>query len=255
MIDRMTRRLAPLAVVLGICLAASTAARADLVIDPPNDLRQFHAGDPNSYAGPANPALDVLSAHVIYDVPQGTLTLTATMAGPLSGLIDPSTGANLGSYSWGINHGYATNNFDAIGLPGVVFDTVLTLNPNGTGSYRGSAAPAGSVIISGDTITAVLTTSFLAPPPPPANATGPLLPVEQWSYDLWPRSSVRVDGTPLGFGNSQIADFAPDATTFPASAVPEPSSLALLGLGIAGAGLLARRNRSAIRRHLTDELH
>src|SRR4051812_29553687 len=109
--DRMIRRLGPLGLVLGACLAASTAARADLIVDPANDFRQFNAADSNSYAGPNNPGLDVLSANVIYDVNRGTLTITATMAGPISGLVDPNTGANLGSYSWGINHGYGNNNF------------------------------------------------------------------------------------------------------------------------------------------------
>src|SRR4051812_39288228 len=104
--DRMIRRLGPMALILGACLAASPAAQADFVADPANDFRPFSPTDLNSYARPHNPALDVLSANVVYDVNSGTLTITSTMAGPISGLVDPSTGANLGSYSWGINHGY-----------------------------------------------------------------------------------------------------------------------------------------------------
>jgi hypothetical protein len=66
-----------------------------------------------------------------------------------------------------------------------------------------------------------------------------------WAYNLWPRSNIRSDGTPLGFGNAQIADFAPDATTFQATPVPEPTSVVLLATGLAGiASRVARRRRA-----------
>src|SRR4029450_1217616 len=139
--------------------------------------------------------------------------------------------------SSGINPGYGNLNFADIGLPNVLFDAVLTLNPNGTGTYRGSAAPAGSVVASDNTLTATLPVSFLGPPPQPANAIGPLLPVEDWTYNLWPRSSIRTDGTALGFGNAQIADFAPDTQDFAATVVPEPPSAVLLAIGLLVAGL------------------
>jgi hypothetical protein len=130
-----------------------------------------------------------------------------------------------------------------------LFDAVLTLNPDGTGSYRGSAAPAGSVLASGNTLTAVLPISFLGPPPQPANAIEPLLPVTDWTYNLWPRSSFRTDGTPLPFGNAQIADFAPDTNDFLATAVPEPSSAVLLSIGLLVASLAGvPRLRASARR-------
>jgi hypothetical protein len=242
MMALIARRLG-LPALIAACLSG-TAVRADLVVDPAGDLRTFNPGDPNSYAGPPNPALDVLSADVILNVSTGTLTFTSTMAGPISGLIDPTTGANLGSFSWGINHGYSNNSFAELGLSGIRFDAVLAVNPNGTASYRGAQAPAGSVTVSGATLTVVLPVSFLAPPPQPPNAQGPLLPVTEWGYNLWPRSSIRTDGTPLGFGDAQIADFAPDATIFRATIVPEPSALSLLGLGVVGLITSYRRNRA-----------
>ena len=130
-------------IVFGYGLLANAAVQAGTITDPANDFRVFDPGNPNSYAGPKNPGLDVLSANVILNLNLQTLTITSTMAGPISGLVDPISGANLGSFSWGINHGYGSSNFAEIGLPNVLFDAVLTLNPNGTGTYRGSAAPAG----------------------------------------------------------------------------------------------------------------
>jgi hypothetical protein len=235
-------------IVIGSILLANTVVHAGPILDPANDFRTFDPSDPNSYAGPNNPGLDVLSANVILGLSLQTLTITSTMAGPIAGLIDPTTGALLGSFSWGINHGYANNNFAVIGLPNVLFDAVLTLNPNGTGTYRGSAAPAGSVTASGNTLTAVLPISFLGPPPPPANAQGPLLPVTEWTYNLWPRSSIRTDGSALGFGNAQIADFAPDTDDFAATTVPEPSGAALFAAGLLGTRLLRLRRRRHARR-------
>jgi hypothetical protein len=246
-------RLPPLLLIFAVGLGAGTAVRAapllpvGPVTDPSGDLRTFDPTSASSYAGPPNPALDVVSVNVILNPALNTLTFTQTMAGPISGLIDPSTGALLGSYSWGINHGYSSSNFAELNLPNVLFDAVLTLNPNGTGSYRGAQAPAGSVTVHGDTLTAVLPVSFLAPPPQPANAQGPLLDVTQWSYDLWPRSSITTTGATLGFGDAQIADFAPNANDFTAQAVPEPSSVLVLAAGIFGVGLLAWRSRRSAR--------
>lgn len=241
---KCVHRVACAALVAGAVLGARPDLLASPIIDPAGDLRTFDPGNANSYAGPMNPALDVLSAEVFLDLIAGTLTFTSTMNGPLSSLVDPVTNANLGTMAWGINHGYGNNNFASIGLPGVIFDAVLSLNPNGTGTYRGSATPAGAITVSGNTITGVLPIAFLAPPPPPANATGPLLPVELWTYNLWPRSNIRSDGSPLPFSNAQIADFAPDGTTFPAT-VPEPSTMLLLTSGLLGAAVRGvRRGRA-----------
>src|SRR5690606_22335193 len=101
---------------------------------------------------------------------------------------------------------------------------------------------------SGNTLTATLPIDFLSFEPPPPNAQGPLLDEDQWSFNLWPRSTIRVDGTPLGFGDAQIADFAPDATTFLAQAIPEPSSVLLLAAGLLGPAACRLRGRLRPRR-------
>ena len=217
---RTSHWLRLLALIIAADLGANTAAQAGPVMDPAGDFRTFDPNNTLSYAGPQNPALDVMSVNVTLDTSQNTFTLMQTMAGPISGLIDPTTGALLGSYSWGINHGYSSSNFAELGLPNILFDAVLTLNPNGTGSYRGAATPAGAITVSGDTLMAVLPVSFLAPPPQPANAQGPLLPDTQWSFNLWPRSSITTTGATLAFGDAQIADFAPDAMDFGVQARP-----------------------------------
>jgi hypothetical protein len=248
MMLRASARPSLLALVVVATLAANAAAQAQVlpvgpISDPVGDLRSSPA-----YAGPPNPALDVVLADVVLNLTTNTFTFTQTMAGPISSLVDPGTGANLGSYSWGINHGFSNLNFNELGLPNILFDAVLTLNPNGTGTYRGAAAPNGSVTVSGNTLTAVLPVSFLAPPSPPANAPS-LLPDTQWSFNLWPRSSILPNGSPLGFGDAQIADFGPNAIDFSPQVVPEPSSVVLLGLGLAAAacrvGFVARRGRRA----------
>src|SRR3954451_9291536 len=152
------RWFTPLTLVLGAALPANAALLVGPVLDPANDKT------PSYYAEPPLAGLDVLSANVIFNPSLNTLTFTSTMAGPISSLVNQTTNQNLGSFSWGINHGFGTNNFSSLLLPDVIFDSVLTLNPNGTGAYRGNQTPAGSVTASGNTLTAVLPVSFLAPP-------------------------------------------------------------------------------------------
>lgn len=232
---RLLGRLTLLGLVLGAPSQFASTSRAGAIIDPTGDFLA-------TYTGPKTGALDIVSANVIYDPAHGTITLTSTSAGPISALLG-TTNPNLGNFIWGINHGAATNApFSGIGAPGVIFDAAVTLFPNGTATYRGNAAPAGSVTISGNTITGVFSVAFLASATP---ATAK--PVEQWTYNVWPRGLFQPDGiTAIPGGNGQISDFAPNNAMFLAQvAAPEPSGIVLAGLGLAGAGLVQLRRRKS----------
>lgn len=77
--------------------------------------------------------------------------------------------------------------------------------------------------MSGATITAELPVSL---------ATSKGLDPAAYGFDRWPRSGAG--------SNTQVADFAPDASTFAATQVPELGSLALLGAGMVGIAVLKR---------------
>src|SRR4051794_7739750 len=118
---RTSRRLSLLALLLGAGLSTGAGLQAGQILDPAGDLRQFDPNAPCSSAGRQNSGLDALSATVIFDPNQNALTFASSMAGPIAGLLDPTTGANQGLFSWGINHCYGNLNFNQLGLPNVLF--------------------------------------------------------------------------------------------------------------------------------------
>jgi hypothetical protein len=187
---------------------------ADSISDPLGDFLPTFAG-----SAAASPDLDVLGATVTYDAGNNLFTFSSVQAGAVG-----STATGL--YVWGVNRGAGAAGFAANGLGGVLFDAVVLLRPNGTGSVGGNALPAGAVTVSGNTITGTVSGALLP-------STG-FLPAN-YTFNLWPRDTAFA-----GFG--AISDFAPNNANFTAVPVPEPATWLLTSLGLAG--LLAWRRKA-----------
>ena len=210
-----TFRMKPMVAAAGLMLASSFSSAG--TVDAAGDFLA-------SFTGAHGADLDVVSASVLYNPIAHVYSLTGTMAGA----IGTTPG---GVYVWGVNRGQGTAAFAGIGAAGVLFDMVIAINANGPGQVTdrvgGLAAfvfGAGTAHVDGATVSLDLDESRLP---------GRGFAATAFTWNLWPRDS-RVAGA------AAISDFAPDNSNF-TTTVPEPASLALVGLGIAALAFTVRR--------------
>lgn len=189
----------------------------------------------DTYSGPRAGDLDVTSVDAHRS---GTMvTLTADMAGALG----TTAGA---AYVWGINRGAGVEPFPHFDPPtgqGVFFDAYVIVSGDGTGTLTNlltgttQALDRSSIRMKGSELTVSLAAAML---PREGFAFGDYL------YNFWPRFAP---GGVVPTNNSQISDFAPDDSSFAASA-PEPAAWAMMlgGFGAVG-GMMRGRRKTAVR--------
>lgn len=212
-----------------VSTAAFTALPAQAVIlDATGDFLPI-------YTGPLAGDLDVTAVDAILSG-AGEVTLSGTHAAP----IGTTAGA---AYIWGIDRGAGTEALAALDPPagqGVTFDSIVALAPDGTGAFidlvLGGAPQTldpSSISIADSTISVTLTEALL-----PSQGFA----FADYRYNLWPRFAP---GGANPADNTQISDFAPDASTFtasgPTTSVPEPAGLGLLVGGILTMAAIRRR--------------
>lgn len=208
------------ALVVSVAALAASPALAVTVADPMGDFL-------STYKGAQTGEFDVIASWVNYDVDRDVFELSATMAGNIS----PSS---LAAYVWGFNRGQGTAVFGtSLGLTEVLFDRTVVVNANG--SITSAGANVGTATIFGSTITATIAGSVL-----PENGFSKA----NYTWNLWPRfTGTSFNGVSVS-GVAAIPDFAPNAVNAAVTAVPEPSTTALMFLGMGAFALLRRRQPS-----------
>lgn len=193
-------------------LAWSPMAQAATITDPTGDFLA-------SYAGPRAADLDVVTAGASFN--GIAYQFRSTFAGDI--------GTTLGSvYVWGVDRGAGTPRFAAI-APGVLFDSVVVFTPGVSTVVRdlltgvATTLASSSTLVSGASLEIDVAAALL-----PSTGFAPT----SYTANLWPRSG--------NGNNNQISDFAPDNSNLAVTAVPEPVSIAALGVGLLGLAYLRR---------------
>lgn len=216
----------PLSALSSLLAAAALAAfsPASQAIGVTDAIGDYVPGFAGSKAGD----LDVVGSFVTYNAATDMFVFSGTMNGD----INPSS---KDIFVWGLDRGQGTARFAANGITGVLFDSVVIFNANGSGSVNqlvgggSTALPVGTAQIFGTTIIGQISGALLP-------SLG--LAKTDYTWNLWPR-----DGT-LASGFTQISDFAPDnsnALVTVVGAVPEPSTWAMLAMGVGLVALTRRR--------------
>ncbi|MBC7733977.1 MAG: PEP-CTERM sorting domain-containing protein [Bacteriovorax sp.] len=204
--------------LLAAALAVSAGTAFAGISDPVNDFLP-------SYTGAHHGDLDVVSSFVNYNPGTDTFFFSGTM--------DAAIGTTASAfYVWGVDRGKGAARFGAL-APGVLFDSVVIFRLDGTATvnrFNGSNnLPSGTATFAGNTIQGNISGALLT-------STG--FDKTAYTWNLWPR-----DGSQSG--NAAISDFAPDNSNAAVTVVPEPSTVALLVLGLGAMGLVTRSRRAA----------
>lgn len=192
-----------LLVATGLFLTAwASRVAADEIADPVGDILP-------TYTGPYAPGMDVVAHQVT--LAGDRVIFYGRMDGPIA-----PTQAFGGLYLFGIDRGLGTPRFlgpaapPVIG-PNVVWDSILRINPDGTGLFNNVVAgivtplDRADIVINDNEFVASVPLSLLSPA-----ATRP--PCE-WTYNLWPRNGIGR--------NVQVSDLAPDDGNSPFQSLPE----------------------------------
>ena len=202
---------------LAAAALAAAAGTAFAINDPIGDFLP-------SYTGAKNGDLDVVSSFVTYNAGSDTFFFSGTMN-------DAIGTTSTAFYVWGIDRGTGTARFGAL-ADHVLFDSVVILRLDGSATINllpGATVLAGAATFAGNTISASISGALLP---------GAGFAKSAYTWNLWPRDSVPV-------GNAQISDFAPDNSNVAVAVVPEPSTVALLALGLGALGWRAKRRSAA----------
>jgi len=131
-----------------------------------------------------------------------------------------------------VNYNPGTARFGPL-APGVLFYSVVVLRLDGTATvnrFDGSDnLPAGTATFAGNTIQGSISGALLA-------STG--FDKTAYTWNLWARDGSQA-------GNAAISDSDPDNSDAGVTAVPEPSTVAFLALGLGALGRVARRRSAA----------